>query len=247
MKINEFKIRHHNREIWAKSYLPDTNQFSVVIISHGFNGSGSYFEHHAAEIAKSGFGAVVFDFCGGGVNAKSSLRTEEMTIFTEKEDLYAVLDTVQSWKETKNIFLFGESMGGFVTALASNDRADKIKAIALLYPAFCIPDDWSTRYPNISDIPKAYDIWSVPIGYEFIKTLHGFNPYDHLGAFDKNVLIMHGDSDTVVPLSYSERAVEIYEKARLEIFKDEGHGFSGSSTNIMLDMLIDFIRQNEEH
>ena len=52
---------------------------------------------------------------------------------------------------------------------------------------------------------------------------------DSISRFERPVLIMHGDRDEVVPLSYSESAAEEYEEEKLEVFAGEIHGFTAVS------------------
>ncbi len=83
-----------------------------------------------------------------------------MTVFTEKEDLFSVLNTVKAWQhvDSDGIFLFGGSMGGLVSALAAEERSEEIRGMVLLYPAFCVADNWNERFPDIDDIPKRYEL-----------------------------------------------------------------------------------------
>ena len=52
-----------------------------------------------------------------------------------------------------------------------------------------------------------------------------FDIYKVIGNYKGDVLIVHGDKDDVVPLSYSKRAATVYESANLIIFEGGGHGF----------------------
>ena len=57
------------------------------------------------------------------------------------------------------------------------------------------------------------------------------------------VLLMHGDEDAVVSLSYSERAAEKYKRAELEVFAGEGHGFSEAGMHRVEGMALSFVRR----
>lgn len=39
--------------------------------------------------------------------------------------------------------------------------------------------------------------------------------------------MIYGNVDSIVPLSFSEKAVETYDSAQLEVLTGAGHGFSG--------------------
>lgn len=237
-------IWHHGRKIVGRVYLPERDKCPVVICSHGFNGTGDSFRIYAEALAENGIAAFTYDFCGGSLYSKSDMTTEKMTVFTEKEDLLAVLDTVKTWAniDVRQISLFGESMGGLVSTLAAEERADEIKSMALLYPALCVADDWNERFQDVGDIPQTLDVWEVPLGRCFFETLHGFRIFEKIGNYAGDVLILHGDQDAVVPVEYSKKAKVIYQNARLEIFPGEGHGFSPAGCGKITQMLIKFFK-----
>lgn len=109
------KIKHHGREIYGVSYMPNRKEkCPVVIFSHGFNGTNEDFAMNSEYLAQNGVGAYCYDFCGGSVNSKSDLKTTQMSIFTEKEDLCAVIENIKTWEnvDLDYIFLFGGSQGG---------------------------------------------------------------------------------------------------------------------------------------
>ena len=75
----------------------------MVIMSHGFNGCGDDFKEYAKILTKNEIGVLTYDFCGGSLHSKSDLSTTEMTVFTAKEDLLAVIDFVTR-RHTKGRF-----------------------------------------------------------------------------------------------------------------------------------------------
>ncbi len=242
MITKDITIRHNNRNISGRLYLPQKDKFPMVILSHGFNGHGDDFSEYAETLAENEIGACTFDFCGGSLRSKSDWTTTEMTVFTEKEDLSAVIDTVKNQYGIDNIFLFGASMGGLVSALCSEEYSDEIKGLILLYPAFCVADNWNEYFPDVDDIPEIHRVWEVPLCKCFFETLHGFDVFEQIGNYSKNVLIMHGDKDNIVPLEYSDRANKIYKNSKLQVFSGEGHGFSANGDRRVAEMLVDFIK-----
>lgn len=95
----------------------------------------------------------------------------------------------------------------------------------LIYPALCIPDNWNDRYPRMEDIPEVSEIWGVKLGRKFMMDIREMKPFDVIGSYKGNVLIIHGTDDKVVPLDYSKRAENTYEHATLKIINKAGHGF----------------------
>ena len=68
----------------------------AVILSHSSSLTHEAMKGYASAIAKMGFAAYCFDFCGGSDKSKSDGKTDEMTVFAEVEDLRAVVKTVKS-------------------------------------------------------------------------------------------------------------------------------------------------------
>ena len=248
-RMEQITISHHDRSISGTLYLPLMSQdekFPIIVFNHGFNGSGEDFKHYAKLLAQIGTAAFTFDFCGGALHSQSDMPTSKMTVFTEKEDLNAVLDKVKSWDfiDRDNIFLFGASMGGLVAVLTAEERTDDIKGMILQYPALCVADDWNRKFTEIDAIPEIHNVWDVPLGKAFFETLHGFHIFESIGRYSGKVLIMHGDKDNIVPLTYSQKANTLYSDSKLEIFYNEGHGFSPDGNERAIMLLKDFLRDS---
>lgn len=238
-------IKHHERALYGISYLPENlEKCPIVIFSHGFNGNSTNFEQNSEYLASKGIATFCFDFCGGSVNSKSDLKTTEMTLFTEKEDLCAVIKTIKTWEniDNENIFLFGASQGGVISALVAEELKEDIKGLLLLFPAFCIPDDWNKRFPTIDSIPDIYDLWGVSLGRVFFEMIHDYDIFEHIGNYNKNVIIFHGDQDRIVPLEYGIKAANLYRNSFIEVFPEEGHGFSETGNIRVLEMTYDFVQ-----
>lgn len=246
MYIKDIAVSHHNRTIDAVFYGPEGKErFPIVIFSHGYNGHKEDFAVSAKYFAANGIGAVCFTFCGGSTRDISGFPTTEMTLFTEKEDLNALIDEVKSWEcvDKDHIYLFGGSQGGMVSALAAEERRTEIRGLILLYPALCIADDWNERFKNPEDIPDSETLWGMTLGRRFFESIRGFHIKDQIGGFAGRVLLMHGTEDRVVNIQRSVWASKQYADARLEMFQDEGHGFSEDGNRRMEAMALYFIHE----
>lgn len=243
MNKKELKILHNGRCVYGYFYEPDLEEYPVVILSHGYNGDKLSFEATAEYFAENGIGAVCFTFCGGSVRDESGFSSTKMTLFTEEEDLCAVLDNVLLWERVKKdqIFLFGESQGGLVSVMAGSDRKEDVRGMILLYPALCVADDWNDRFRNKEEIPDRMDFWGMELGKEFFYTLRDFDLNSYIDQFKGPVLFMHGAQDEIVPLSYSKSASERYHNGKLEVFAGEKHGFTSRGSRQMEAMAIYFI------
>lgn len=245
MKQRDVRISKNNREIYGTLTEPDNmEKYPSVIFSHGYNGSGRDFEKMAEYLAEKGIAAFCYDFCGGSVNSRSSLATTEMTIFTEKEDLHCVAEYVKSMDniDSGNIYIFGASQGGLVSALVTEEIKDEVKGLILLYPAMCIADDWNERFPKKEDIPEVQELWGMNLGRKFFETLRGFDVYKNIGAYKGRVQVIYGENDPIVSLEYMEKLKEVYSDMKLDIFKNEGHGFSEEGNRRVAEMVEEFVK-----
>ena len=239
------QIVRHGRAADADVYLPDAEKYPVAVLSHGFGGGREDFAETAAFLAENGIGAVTFTFCGSGARDKSGFPTTEMTLFTEREDLLAVADYAKTLAGFDGrLFLVGGSMGGMVSAMAAESRPEDMSGLALLFPAFCIPDDWNARFPDDAGLSGTFELWGVVLGKGFLLALRGLDIYKNMPRITAPVLLFHGTEDAVVPLSYSERAAKAYPHAELVTYKGEGHGFSPPTMRSVEARLLAFIKEN---
>ncbi len=241
----ELIIKDGNKEIYGKIYKPaQEGVYPAIILCHGYNGCNTDFVKECRYYAENGYVAYAFDFCGGSVKSKSSGKSTEMTIFTEKEDLISVFNYIKdlSIVDKESIYLFGGSQGGMVTALAGEELKSEVKAMILYYPALNIPDDWRKNFKTVEEIPETYDFWGLKLGKNFFTSIRDFYTFENIGSFDKNVLVIHGDKDAIVSLSYSEQAKSIYKNLELVVLPGEGHGFTPNGGNTAMKKVLEFMK-----
>lgn len=247
MRTTTITVTHHGRTIHGQSFLPEKpGKYPVVLFSHGFNGSMNNSDYSAAHLCRNGIAAVNYTFCGGSDKDKSGFPTTEMSVLTEKEDLLAMLAWVQQQPEfdAGNIFLFGGSMGGLVTILAAEDCQQDVQGLVLLFPALCIPDDWRMRFPNEEDIPDTHVFWNFLLGRTHFEAIRHMDPFSYMPGIDLPVMILHGDKDPIVNVSYSQRAEKAFPHAELTIFPGEAHGFTAEANRKMDAMITDFVKKH---
>ena len=143
--------------------------------------------------------------------------------------------------DSERIFLYGESQGGFVSALTAAEMKEDIAGIALLYPAFCIPDNWLDRDP--AELREPVDFMGMKLSDKFYCGVPRYDVYEHIGSFDKPVLIFHGTADKLVDISYSERVCEAFPSCGLEVYENEGHGLSPAAREKMCGRAVKFFME----
>ena len=217
----------------------------AVILSHSSSLTHEAMSGYALAIAKMGYAAYCFDFCGGSDKSKSDGKTDEMTVFTEVEDLRAVVKTVKSlgYVESSEVYLLGSSQGGLVSALLADECPDDFAGMILFYPAFNIPEmvhqfsgfgDWG----DFGDFGDWGDFGGMmSMSEKYINSIKDFDVWSHIGKFSKPVCIIHGTADMIVPISNSEKAVGLYPSATLNKIEGANHGFNSVNLGSMGSMI----------
>ena len=210
----------------------------AVILSHSYSLSHAAMRSYARSLAEKGMAAYCFDFCGGGSESQSDGSTDSMTVFTEVNDLKAVLATVRGLDvvHPDSVYLLGSSLGGMVSALVAEDEPEKVAGLILFYPAFNMPD----IVRQFGDLMNGWggsmggswggswgDMGSMfSMSQAFIDALKDYDVWQHIGTFPRPVAILHGSKDWIVPISNSEKAVGLYPNATLHVIEGANHGFN---------------------
>ena len=218
----------------------------LLICSHGFNGSYRYYRNYVGPaLAKSGYAVYCYDFHNGSRHSKSGGDTVEMSVFDERKQLSAIIRHFLDSEEfdREKIFLFGESQGAFVTAITAPLFKEQIRGLVLYYPAFSIQDDMLKRYKTIDEIPETMDFMGVRIGRRYYEGFFGFDPYEEVSGYKGPVLIIHGDADRTVNVSYGKKAAGAYENAKMIVLPGEDHGFSGKGKQTAAQYTYDFLQE----
>lgn len=232
----EIWVDNDGKQIYGIAYIPNdgNDTHPLVIFAHELGESHETGIPYAERLAAAGYAVYTFDFCGGSANGtenKSDGTSTEMSVMTEADDLESVLDAAKGWDfvDSKNIALLGGSQGGFVSAVTAAESPDDVKALILMYPAFVIYDDMHSRFASLDDVPDTFGQWGswITLGRIYVEDVWDYDPYEHIGAYEGPVMVLHGDADGLVDISYGERAAQVYPDASFHTIENGGHGFYG--------------------
>ena len=233
-KKQEIMVQKGDASIYGIAYVPETDKkVPLVIFSHELGNDHTSGERYAERLAEAGYAAYIFDFCGGTVGGnKSSGSNSEMSILTEAADLEAVLASAKTWDfaDPDRIVLMGGSMGGLVTTVVGSGHQDEIAGMILMYPALSVKEDSGMeKYPTKEDVPDDVSLFGgwIHVGKNYITDLWDVDFNQLLSSYQGPLLLLHGDRDSTVPLSWSEEARKIIPDCEFHVIKDGGHEFFG--------------------
>ena len=201
-------------------YLPESQgPNALVIIGHGFGGNMMSVEEYARFFARNNIAACVFDFVGGGYNIQSDGELTDMSVLTEAADMNVVMDELAV-------------------------RPDDVRGLVLLYPAYVLQDDAWARTLDPSNIPEYDDVLGTTVGRVYTADILTFDIYDVMSHYTGPVLIIHGTDDSIVPIQYSRRAVEVMPNAELVEIAGADHGFMGADDQQARSLMLAFVQEH---
>lgn len=230
--IEAFTCKRGELTIRGHVYRETEGVLPPVILCHGFTADETSNKVYAEELAKQGYAAFAFDFCGGGIHTKSDGLTTEMTVFTELEDLRAVMDYVKSLDSVdySKLTLLGCSQGGAVCAMTAKKYPEEVAKLVLFYPALCIPDDaragrmlFAKFDPN--NVPDIICRFPMKLGGCYAKSVMDMDIFNEIGGYNGPVMLIHGTKDKIVNISYAERASKLYPDCAYYVLEKGKHGF----------------------
>lgn len=101
------------------------------------------------------------------------------------------------------------------------------------------------RFDSVEDIPDTYFALWMTVGRAYAEKLLDYDIYEVIPGYDKDVLMIHGDADDIVPQSYSERALEVYQSSELKVIPGAGHGSYGENAELAIGYMLDYLRADD--
>lgn len=246
-QTQEISCKIGEQNIYGIAYIPETQEkVPLVIFAHELCSTHESGEGYAKELAAQGVAVYTFDFRGGSEESQSDGNTTEMSVMTEADDLDAVIQEAGTWDfvDSERIALMGASQGGMASAIAATRNQDQLSGLILLYPALLVRDEVRGLFENLEDVPEQFYFkqW-IMVGKIYASDVWNYDVYEDMKIFEKPVLILHGDRDGVVDVSYSERASETYPDAELYVLSGGGHVFHGESFQEAVQYITTYLQE----
>ena len=198
-------------------------------------------------LTDSEISVFIFDFHSQGLSEgeRSELTLSKASI--NFRDALSVL--IKNYNlDSRNIGVFGSSFGGSVV-LNSIDYISNFKAIGLKSPASFLAEAYEAEHRPFEEMDK----WrkskiSHITGLNYMAYIDAINHnlYRNLSLIKCPVLIVHGDSDSIVPIEQSRRLAHLIgSHANLVEIKGADHNYKQEGAmEILLEKIIFFFNTN---
>ena len=203
---------------------PDSD--SVCIMCHGYRGTAFRdFSGGGMDMIKRGYNVILIDERGHGLS-------EGHTITFGRREQRDLLSWIEYAKKTfgneKKLVLVGISMGG-ATVLLASDKVDAGVKIIADCPYTTEKEIICETIKSILHLSPRFfwplvNLSSIIFGHTNLK---GEDAKEHIRNSKADILIIHGDSDSIVPHRFSYAAYEMFpDKIQYELFPGADHGVS---------------------
>ena len=245
----DLNVQRGSNTIVGKLLAPkgyERYKLPLVILSHGFGNTYDFIEPYAQKLAQQGFLVYIFDFVGGSHNSRSGGSMTDMSVFTEQEDLTAVLKQLrkESYVDESRVFLAGYSQGGVVSALTAADNPDLVKGLITLNGAYVLFNDARTLFATKADIPETYNHRGTILGRTYFENLLDFDLPAHLKKYKGPALIIQGNEDDIVPMSEAEAARDALSQSSLVELDGAGHILNEEEADQAVGAAVGFLIEN---
>ena len=213
-----------NTKLRARLFVNE-NANTVCIMAHGYRGTACRdFSGGAYDMIQKGFNVILIDERAHGLSQGHTITFG----IKERKDIAEWIKYAKNrFGIDKRIVLVGISMGG-ATVLSASDYLSSGDLVIADCPFSKIKDILSEALRKMKINPK--------IGYPFVWLSALLYAHVDINKFDVNknvknseakILIIHGNGDTLVPYTHSERVyLENKDKVNYEIFEGAEHGLS---------------------
>lgn len=182
-------------------WAPPRDRRPVVIYFHGNGGNLAYRAPLFSDLAGAGYGLLALSYRGyagsGGSPGEEGFA----------RDAEAAYEAARALAPGSPVVLFGESLGSGVAVRLAAERP--VDGVILNAPFTSVED-------------RARDLfWYLPVG---LLLTDRFRSRDRIGSVRAPLLILHGEADTVMPVSHGRRLFAMANEPKtLVVFPGGGH------------------------
>ncbi len=246
--MREFYIQDDGIKLHSKLDMPEGitedggGKCPLVIVIHGLTGHME--ETHIVAVSEllnsMGFATLRVEMYGHG---RSGGDFHEHNLMKWLNNAMTVTDYARKLPFVTDLYACGHSQGGAAVIFLAGMMPEYFRAVMPLSPATMIPEGSRKGYGfgysfDTEHIPEEVPVNAVQkVSGNYIRAAQMLDIDWAIRRYNGPVLIVHGDEDEAIPVSFSEKTAEKYTNAELVVVSGDDHCY-----NYHLDRVIDAVR-----
>jgi len=202
----------------------------IMCIGHSSDKSRPTYTSMEEKLNKGNVATFRFDIYGHG---ESEGKFENATVSEAIDDAQKAIEFLKN-KGYSKIGLFGSSFGG-ITSLITASKVDGLFVLALKSP---VSDYYKVELLKRGEEgirgwkEKGYvlsaksDGTKLRLNYCFYEDFKNYNGYEAAEKIKIPTIIVHGDTDEIVPVEQSKKTAKIIKNCKLEIIGGADHRYT---------------------
>ncbi|MDC7300635.1 MULTISPECIES: alpha/beta hydrolase [Agathobacter] len=227
MELWDDGIRLHVKIDFPKAEAAG-GKYPMCIVLHGFTGDME--ERHIVAVQEAmneiGMATLRVELYGHG---SSGGEFRNHNLYKWLNNVMTVIDYAKTREDVSDLYLCGHSQGGLTAMLAAAMEREVIKALIPLSPAIVITDRakhgelLGLQFDN-EHIPDEVESWDGrKLSGNYLRVARTIDVDAAIAQYSGPVLIVHGDEDEAVPVTYGIEAAKKYANATLKLIAHDNH------------------------
>jgi pimeloyl-ACP methyl ester carboxylesterase len=232
-------------------WVHETGSGTPVVLIHGLGGSSDWWRHNIDTLARE-FRVIALDLVGFGRNRFFLRRSRLPPRFA---DLASLLG---AWIESaigEPVHLVGNSMGGHIAIHLAATRPELVRSLTLVNSSGIPFEIAPGQHIANLIVPRGAMSFATVLARDFFRAgpraiakafvhLLRDDARPLLQGLTMAVLLLWGERDPLVPLTYARQMQEIIPNARLKVIPNAGHIPMWENPPAFNAALLEFLREH---
>lgn len=123
------------------------------------------------------------------------------------------------------------------------DTVENMEAYDIVFVGYPVWDAVHERFDSLEEVPDSFHFNWITAGRPYVEDMWDYDVYGEIGNYTGRVLLLHGSANSIVPISYSDRAAEVYENVEYDVIDGAGHGFHGDAFDEAVRYILGYLQE----
>ncbi len=178
---------------------------------------------------------------------EAAYETREIHVDKEGMDIYGVIHIPSGTEGKMPTVIMSHELGATLDRVKGYGEALAEEGYVTVCFDFC-GGGWASRSDgellDMSVLTEKADLEAVleeVKQWDFVDVWDQ-ESYERIKEYGKNILLIHGDRDSIVPISYSDKLAETIDHVEYHVIRGADHGYLGADFDLAVSYIRDFLK-----